>query len=90
LLITSLKFIFKFRKPGLGPKEAEGGTPHHLKTGEAIIGLQAGSSKGATQSGMVSVLILKMKFGLGNLYYWGIYIRELFGNPTAIQFLDLS
>uniref|UniRef100_A0A914NXI8 Uncharacterized protein n=1 Tax=Meloidogyne incognita TaxID=6306 RepID=A0A914NXI8_MELIC len=45
-----------FGKPGLGPKEAEGEkrqwTPHQLKAGETIIGLQAGSNKGATQSGM--------------------------------------
>nr|CAD2158151.1 unnamed protein product [Meloidogyne enterolobii] len=47
-----------FGKPGLGPKEAEGEkrqwTPHQLKAGETIIGLQAGSNKGATQSGMVN------------------------------------
>nr|CAD2192518.1 unnamed protein product [Meloidogyne enterolobii] len=46
-----------FGKPGLGPKEAEGEkrqwTPHQLKAGETIIGLQAGSNKGATQSGMI-------------------------------------
>lgn len=89
MLITKLKFIFKFRKPGLGPKEAEGEkrqwTPHQLKAGETIIGLQAGSNKGATQSGMVSVLILKNKIWVGE------FISESFlGNPAAIQFFDLS
>nr|CAD2192851.1 unnamed protein product [Meloidogyne enterolobii] len=41
-----------FGKPGLGPKEAGGGTSRQPKAAEPIIGLQAGSSKGATQSGM--------------------------------------
>ena len=75
MLIISVKFIFKFRKPGLGPKEAEGEkrqwTPHQLKAGETIIGLQAGSNKGATQSGMVSVLVLKNKIWVGEFILLG-------------------
>uniref|UniRef100_A0A914GYK3 Calponin n=1 Tax=Globodera rostochiensis TaxID=31243 RepID=A0A914GYK3_GLORO len=46
-----------FGKSGLGPKEAEGAkkewTSEQLRAGEAIIGLQMGSNKGANQSGMI-------------------------------------
>jgi len=45
----------KFGKPTLGPKEGEGEkrtwSPEQLRAGEGVIGLQAGSNKGATQSG---------------------------------------
>lgn len=46
-----------FSKPGIGPKEAEGQrkqwSEDQLRAGETIIGLQAGSNKGANQSGMI-------------------------------------
>jgi len=46
----------KFGKPSLGPKEAHGEKKHwteeQLRAGDGIIGLQAGSNKGATQAGM--------------------------------------
>ncbi|VDP09533.1 unnamed protein product [Soboliphyme baturini] len=46
----------KFNKPTLGPKEAQGEkkewTEEQLKAGQNVIGLQYGSNKGATQSGM--------------------------------------
>jgi len=46
----------KFGKPTLGPKEAHGEkrqwTDEQLRAGDGIIGLQAGSNKGATQAGM--------------------------------------
>ncbi|KAK6025430.1 hypothetical protein OSTOST_08669 [Ostertagia ostertagi] len=45
-----------FGKPGLGPKEAEGEkrswTEEQLKAGQNVIGLQMGSNKGATASGI--------------------------------------
>uniref|UniRef100_A0A0N4ZGC4 Calponin-homology (CH) domain-containing protein n=1 Tax=Parastrongyloides trichosuri TaxID=131310 RepID=A0A0N4ZGC4_PARTI len=45
-----------FGKPGLGPKESEGEkrewTEEQLKAGQGIIGLQAGSNKGANASGI--------------------------------------
>uniref|UniRef100_A0A915IVI7 Transgelin n=1 Tax=Romanomermis culicivorax TaxID=13658 RepID=A0A915IVI7_ROMCU len=46
----------KFGKQPMGPRESHGErkewTPEQLKAGEGIIGLQAGSNKFATQSGM--------------------------------------
>jgi len=46
----------KFGKPTLGPKEAVGEkknwTEEQLRAGDGIIGLQAGSNKGASQAGM--------------------------------------
>jgi len=46
----------KFGKPTLGPREAQGEkrnwTDEQLKAGDTVIGLQAGSNKGATQAGM--------------------------------------
>lgn len=46
----------KFGKPTLGPKEAQGEkrdwTEEQLKAGATIIGLQAGTNKGASQAGM--------------------------------------
>ncbi|CAK5086251.1 unnamed protein product [Meloidogyne enterolobii] len=70
-----------FGKPGLGPKEAGGGTSRQPKAAEPIIGLQAGSSKGATQSGMVSVLILKNEIWVGE------FILESFlGIPRPFNF----
>uniref|UniRef100_A0AC34FES9 Calponin-homology (CH) domain-containing protein n=1 Tax=Panagrolaimus sp. ES5 TaxID=591445 RepID=A0AC34FES9_9BILA len=46
----------KFGKPSIGPKEAHGEkrnwTAEQLKQGDAIIGLQMGSNKGATASGL--------------------------------------
>ncbi|KAK6729839.1 hypothetical protein RB195_006724 [Necator americanus] len=45
-----------FGKPGLGPKESEGErrewTEEQLKAGQNVIGLQMGSNKGATASGL--------------------------------------
>ena len=45
-----------FGKPGLGPKEAEKNTrqftEEQLNAGKSTIGLQMGSNKGATQSGI--------------------------------------
>uniref|UniRef100_A0A915BZL8 Calponin-homology (CH) domain-containing protein n=1 Tax=Parascaris univalens TaxID=6257 RepID=A0A915BZL8_PARUN len=45
-----------FGKKGLGPKEAEGEkrewTEQQLRAGESVIGLQMGSNKGATASGI--------------------------------------
>ncbi|KJH43921.1 hypothetical protein DICVIV_10057 [Dictyocaulus viviparus] len=45
-----------FGKPGLGPKESEGEkrewTQEQLKAGQSVIGLQMGSNKGATASGI--------------------------------------
>jgi len=46
----------KFGKPTLGPKESIGEkknwTEEQLRAGDTIIGLQAGSNKGASQAGM--------------------------------------
>ncbi|VDM58867.1 unnamed protein product [Angiostrongylus costaricensis] len=45
-----------FGKPGIGPKESEGEkrawTEEQLKAGQGVIGLQMGSNKGATASGL--------------------------------------
>lgn len=45
-----------YGKPGIGPKEAEKNvrefSEEKLKAGQTIIGLQMGSNKGATQSGI--------------------------------------
>lgn len=45
----------EFQGPNLGPRPAEeckrDFTEEQLRAGEAIIGLQAGSNKGATQAG---------------------------------------
>jgi len=45
-----------FGKPGIGPKEATKNvrnfTDEQLKQGDAVISLQYGSNKGATQSGI--------------------------------------
>ena len=46
-----------FEGPTLGPKEASKQTRHQLneetaRAGQSVIGLQMGSNKGATQSGM--------------------------------------
>ena len=45
-----------YGKPGIGPKEAEKNERHFseetLRAGQSIIGLQMGSNKGATQSGI--------------------------------------
>ncbi|KAI1718688.1 calponin homology (CH) domain-containing protein [Ditylenchus destructor] len=46
-----------FGKPGLGPKESEGEkrqfSEEVLRGGDSVIGLQMGSNKGASQSGMI-------------------------------------
>uniref|UniRef100_A0A915EH43 Calponin-homology (CH) domain-containing protein n=1 Tax=Ditylenchus dipsaci TaxID=166011 RepID=A0A915EH43_9BILA len=46
-----------FGKPGLGPKESEvekrKWTEEQLRAGDSVIGLQMGSNKGASQSGMI-------------------------------------
>ncbi|KAI1722170.1 calponin homology (CH) domain-containing protein [Ditylenchus destructor] len=46
-----------FGKPGLGPKESEGEkrqfSDEVLRAGDSVIGLQMGSNKGASQSGMI-------------------------------------
>jgi len=45
-----------FGKPGIGPKESEGSkrewTDAQLRESQSVIGLQMGSNKGASQSGM--------------------------------------
>jgi hypothetical protein len=46
-----------FGRPGFGPREVEKSAPREwsedkLRAGETIIGLQMGSNKGASQSGM--------------------------------------
>jgi hypothetical protein len=47
----------KFGKPTMGPREAQGEkrdwTEEQLRASEGVIGLQMGSNKGATQSGIV-------------------------------------
>lgn len=46
----------KYGKPSIGPKEAERNTrnfsEHQLRAGEGVIGLQAGTNKGASQAGI--------------------------------------
>jgi len=57
LSALSRKSLKVFGKPGIGPKESEAEkrnwTEEQLRSGQAIIGLQMGSNKGASQSGMI-------------------------------------
>ena len=55
-LVSLARKASKFGVKGIGPKEAEANvrnfSDEQLKAGQGIIGLQYGSNKGATQSGI--------------------------------------